>query len=180
MFCGKCGARIDDNAQFCAFCGESAAQFRVVDKMNLPQQATQPNATEQQGKGRKLATAALILGIISIVLSLIFAPFINSIFASMSISMSGEEWLWTLVTIFFYLILKLSGVLIDALASASLFLLPCIVLHFTGLVMAIVTRCKYKEKKRSKPAIFVNVGAILLQLIILAVCIGRNSVIPLT
>ena len=173
MFCSKCGARLDDNARFCALCGEPAARIKIADAI------APPNAAEQQRKGRRLAAAALILGIISIVLSLAFAPFINSIFAKMTISMSGEEWLFAIFTIFIYLIIKLFGVLLEGLASASLFILPCVLLHMTGLVLGIVSRVKFKEKKRSKPAIIVNAAAVLIQLIVLAVCVGRNSVIPL-
>lgn len=176
MFCGKCGAQINDSANFCAFCGERVAQFRVVDKTNLPQQVSPESTAAQQDKGRKIATAALILGIVSMVLSLIFAPFIYSIFANMSISMSGEDWLWAFVTVFLWLVLKMIGAFFEGLASAGVFIFPCVVLHFTGLVMAIVSRVKYKEKKRSKRAILVNVGAILLQLIILAICVGQNSI----
>lgn len=176
MFCGNCGARISDSANFCAFCGEQVTQFRVVYNTPLAQQTPPANSAAQQGKGRKTATAALILGIVSMVLSLIFSPFIYSIFSNMSISMSGEDWLWTFVTVFLWLVIKMIGALFEAMASASLFILPCLVLHVTGLVMAIVSRLKYKEKKRSKTAMLVNVGAILLQIIILAICVGQNSV----
>lgn len=176
MFCGNCGARINDSANFCAFCGERVAQYRVVDKTLLVPQAPPSSAAANQDKARKTATAALILGIVSIVLSLIFAPFIYSIFSDMSVSMSGEDWLWTFVTVFLWLVLKMIGAMFEAMASASLFILPCMVLHVTGLVMAIVSRIKYKEKKRSKTAMLVNVGAILLQIIILVICVGQNPI----
>lgn len=176
MFCGNCGARINDSANFCAFCGERVAQYRVVDKTLLVLQAPPSSAAANQDKARKTATAALILGIVSIVLSLIFAPFIYSIFSDMSVSMSGEDWLWTFVTVFLWLVLKMIGAMFEAMASASLFILPCMVLHVTGLVMAIVSRIKYKEKKRSKTAMLVNVGAILLQIIILVICVGQNPI----
>lgn len=176
MFCGKCGARLNDSAHFCAFCGEPTAQFRVVDKAHLSQRVSPPSAPANQDKARKIATAALILGIISIVLSLIFAPFIYSIFAKMSISMSTDEWVLAVVTIFLYLVFKMLLALFEGMLSAIVFILPCVVLHTAGLIMAMVSRCKYKETKRSNPAMFVNAGASLLQFIILAICIGRNSI----
>lgn len=175
MFCGKCGARLNESAHFCAFCGESVAQFQVVDKTQLSQPVSHPNSAAQQDKARKTATAALILGIISIVLSLVFAPFIYSIFSNLSVPMSGEDWALAVVTILLWLVIKMLVALFEGMASASLFILPCVVLHTTGLIMAIVSRCKYKEKKRSKPAILVNAGAMLLQFIILVICVAQNS-----
>lgn len=175
MFCGKCGARINDSANFCAFRGEQAARFQVVDKTNLPQQISPESAAAQQVKGLKTATAALVLGIISIVLSLVFAPFIFSIFANLSMEFTTEDWILSILTIFLYLAFKLLITLFEGLASAIFFILPCVLLHTTGFIMAVVARVKYKEKKRSKPAIFVNLGAVLLQLIVLGICIGVNS-----
>lgn len=176
MFCSNCGARLNDTANFCTECGERVAQFLVVENTPLAQQTPPASTAAQQDKGRKTATAALILGIVSMVLSLIFAPFIYSIFADISVSMSGEDWLWTFVTVFLWLVLKMIGAMFEAMASASLFILPCMILHITGLVMAIVSRVKYKEKKRSKTAMLVNVGAILLQIIILVICVGQNPI----
>lgn len=121
MFCGKCGAHLNDTANFCNMCGERVAQFRVVDKTNLSQQVLPASTAAQQGKGRKTATAALILGIISIVLSLVFAPFIYSIFANLSIPFTTEDWILSILTICLNLVFKMLLALFEGLASAIFF-----------------------------------------------------------
>lgn len=173
MFCTNCGTRLDEGAKFCTECGEPAAQVLTVEDVNPAQKTLLANTETRRRRGHKLGKAALILGIIGIVLSLAFAPFIYRIFSRLDMSMTSEEWGLAIITIFLYLIIKYLGVFLEGLATASLFILPCLLIQITGLVLAIVGRAGYKDKKLAPPAIFVNAGGLLLQFAIITVCMGR-------
>lgn len=179
MFCTNCGTRLDETAKFCTECGEPAAQILTAEKLNPAQKALLVDTQGRQRKGHKLGKAALILGIIAIVLSLAFAPFIYMIFSRLEMTMTGEEWVIAVFTAFIYLAIKVFAVLLEGLASASLFILPCLLIQLTGLTLAIVGRAGYKDKKLATPAIFVNAGGLLLQAIIIIVCMGASGNIPI-
>ena len=172
MFCTKCGSLLRENQKFCSQCGtfvgatsETPATFLV----HKPDTRT----------GRKLAIATFALSGLSILLSLIFAPLVYNIFAGMEVSMSAEDWVLAVVTIFMYLIIKIIGVMLDALASASWYILPSLWLAMTGLALGIISRVHYKVRSFGLAPILLPIGALLLQLVVVAICFGANSTIPL-
>lgn len=179
MFCTNCGTRLDEGAKFCTECGEPAAQVLTAEELNPAQKVLLVDTQKRQGKGRKLGKAGLILGIIAIVLSLAFAPFIYRIFSRLEMKMTNEEWVIAIFTAFIYLLLKMLALLAEGLATASLFIVPCLLVQFTGFALAIVGRAGYKDKKLSTPAIFVNAGGLLLQAIIITVCVKAGGTIPI-
>lgn len=179
MFCTNCGTQLKEGSRFCTECGEPAAQVITVEAANPAQKALLVDTQSRQRKGHKLGKAALILGIIAIVLSLAFAPFIYMIFSRLDMTMTSEEWGLAIITVFLYLIIKYLGVFLEGLASASLFILPCLLIQLTGLTLAIVGRAVFKDKKLATPAIFVNAGGLLLQMIIVIVCMGAGGNVPI-
>lgn len=179
MFCTNCGARLGESSGFCPACGEPAAQVLTAEALNPSQKAFLLNTQKRQLKGRRLGQVGLGLGIFAIVLSLTFAPFIYVIFSRLELTMTGEEWIIAIFTVFLYFIAKAIGVMLEGLASASLFILPCVLLQLTGLTLGIVGRAGYKEKKFSLAAIIVNGSGLLLQIIIIVVCIGMAGNIPI-
>lgn len=179
MFCTNCGARLEDGSRFCTACGEPAAQVLTAEELNPSQKTFLLNTQKRQLKGRRLGQVGLGLGIFAIILSLTFAPFIYMIFSRLEMTMTNEEWIIAIFTVFLYFIAKAIGVMLEGLASASLFILPCLLLHLTGLTLGIVGRAGHKEKKFSLSAIIVNGSGLLLQIIILVVCIGMAGNIPI-
>lgn len=172
MFCTKCGSLLRENQEFCSKCGafvgatsETPATFLVHN----PDTRT----------GRKLAIATFALSGLSMLLSLIFAPLVYNIFAGMEVSMSTEEWVLAVVTIFMYLIIKLIGAMLDALASASWYIFPSLVLAMTGIALGIISRVHYKVRSFGLAPILLPIGALLLQLVVVAICFDANSTIPL-
>lgn len=179
MFCTNCGTRLDEGAKFCTECGQHAAQVLTAEALNPAQKVLLVDTQKRQRRGHKFGKAGLILGIIAIVLSLAFAPFIYRIFSRLEITMTNEEWVIAVFTVFIYLVIKVFAVLLEGLASASLFILPCLLIQLTGLALAIVGRAGYKDKKLATPAIFVNAGGLLLQAIIITVCVEAGGTIPI-
>lgn len=172
MFCTKCGSLLRENQKFCSQCGAfvgAASETPAAFSVHKPDTRT----------GRKLAIAALALSGLSMLLSLIFAPLIYNIFAGMEVSMSAEDWFLAVVTIFMYLIIKLIGVILDALASASWYILSSLGLAMTGLALGIISRVHYKVRSFGLAPILLPIGALLLQLVVVAICFGANSTIPL-
>lgn len=179
MFCTNCGNRLDAGAGYCNICGEPAAQVLTAEELNPAQKTLLADTQRRQRKGSKFGKAGLILGIIAIVLSLACAPFVYVIFSRIELTMSGEEWILAIFTVFLYLIVKIIAVFAKGLAAASIFIAPCMLIQLTGLVLAIIGRAGYKDKKLSLPAIIVNSAGFLLQIIILAVCVGAAGGIPI-
>jgi|GEM_PF-2568376 len=73
MICKKCGSVISDDAKFCNFCGEAQEVVAQETYTEMPVQEDQPLYAEEpakQGKGKGLAIASLVLGIVSVVLAL--------------------------------------------------------------------------------------------------------------
>lgn len=176
MFCTNCGARLGETSRFCTACGEPAAQILTGEELTPAQKAFLLNAQKRKTKGRKLGQAGLGLGIFAIVLSLAFAPFIYVIFSRLEITMTDGEWVIAIFTVFLYLLFKAVVVLFEGLATASFFIVPCLLIQITGLVLAIIGRAGYKDKKFARAAIIVNASGFLLQIIILAVCVGANNI----
>lgn len=172
MFCSNCGAQLNDGASFCAKCGAPAARVVNAKAINPAQIAVPINTQERLAKGRKFGKAALILGIAAIVLSLAFAPFVYRAFSEQKMTMTGEDWLLAIFTLFIAFIVKIFGALLEGLASAVWFILPCVVLQFTGLLLALIGRVAFKDKKLSTPAIIVNASGILVQVIIFGICVA--------
>lgn len=179
MFCTNCGNRLDEGAGYCNICGEPAAQVLTAEELNPAQKTLLADTQRRQRKGSKFGKAGLILGIIAIVLSLACAPFVYIILSRLEIKMTDADWLLAIFTLFLYLIVKLVVVIAEGLAAASVFIVPCMLIQLTGLVLAIVGRAGYKDKKLSLPAIIVNSAGFLLQIIILAVCVGAAGAIPI-
>lgn len=179
MFCTNCGNRLGEGALQCSICGEPAAQILTAEELNPVQKALIVDTQRRKRKGYKFGKAGLILGIIAVVLSLACAPFVYLIFSRCEITMTDEEWIIAIFTAFFYLLAKIIAVFVEGLASASIFIVPCMLIQLTGLFLAIVGRSGYKDKKLSLPAIIVNGSGLLLQVIILAVCAGAAGTIPI-
>ncbi|MDE6731733.1 MAG: zinc-ribbon domain-containing protein [Oscillospiraceae bacterium] len=179
MFCTNCGTRLEEGSRFCTKCGEPAAQVLTAAELNPAQKALLVDTQSRQRKGHKLGKAALILGIIAIVLSLAFAPFIYKIFSRLDMTMTSEEWVIAIFTVFIYLAIKVLALLAEGLATASLFIVPCLLIQLTGLTLAIVGRAGFKDKKLATPAIFVNAGGLLLQVIIISICVHASGTIPI-
>lgn len=179
MFCTNCGARLGESSRFCPACGKPAAQVLSAEELNPAQKEFLLNTQKRQRKGRRFGQVGLFLGILAIVLSLAFAPFIYVIFSRLEMTMSGEEWIIAIFTVFIYLIVKMMGVLLEGLASVSFFVVPCMLFQLTGLALAIIGKTCYKDKKFSLAAIIVNGLGLLLQIIILAVCAGMAGNIPI-
>ena len=172
MFCTKCGSLLRENQKFCSQCGAfvgATSETPATILVHKPDTRT----------GRKLAIATFALSGLSMLLSLTFAPPIYNIFAGMEVSMSAEDWILAVVTIFMYLIIKLIGVMLDALASASWYILPSLGLAMTGLAFGIISRVHYKVRSFGLAPILLPIGALLLQLVVLAICFCANSTIPL-
>ena len=185
MFCTKCGSPLPENGKFCSQCGAAVGEKPVNSETSAVSKTSEPPAAQpvqkpDTGTGRKLAITAFVLSGLSMLLSLIFAPFIYKIFSEMEISMSDEDWVLAIVTIFMYLILKLIGAALDALASASGYILPSLVLSMTGLALGILSRVKYKVKSFGVAPVLLPVGALAVQLVVLAVCFFADPTVPIT
>lgn len=179
MFCTNCGTRLEEGALFCTNCGEHAAQVLTAEALNPAQKVLLVDTQKRQRRGYKFGKAGLILGIIAIVLSLVSAPFVYRIFSRLDMTMTSAEWVIAFITVFIYLFLKILALLAEGLATAGLFIVPCMLIQLTGLVFAIVGRAGYKDKKLSTPAIFVNAGGLLLQAIIITICVRAGGNIPI-
>ena len=92
--------------------------------------------------------------------------------------MSAEDWFLAIVTVFMYLLIKLIGVMLDALASASWYILPSLVLSMTGIALGIVSREHYKVKSFGIAPILLPIGALLLQLAVVVICFCADPTIP--
>lgn len=92
----------------------------------------------------------------------------------MEVSMSDEEWVLTVVTIFMYLIIKLIGAMLDALASVSWYILPSLCLSMTSIGLGIASRVHYKVRSFGAAPILLPIGALLLQLVVLVICFGAD------
>ena len=172
MFCTKCGSPLRENRNFCSQCG---AFVGAAPETPAAFSGHKPDTR----RGRRSAIAAFVLSGLSMLLSLIVAPPIYNIFAVMEVSMSAEDWVLAVVTIFMYLIIKLIGVMLDALASASWYILPSLGFAMTGLALGIISRVHYKVKSFGLAPILLPIGALLLQQVVLAICFDANSTIPL-
>ncbi|MDE7280379.1 MAG: zinc ribbon domain-containing protein [Ruminiclostridium sp.] len=185
MFCTKCGSPLTENGKFCSQCGAAVGENPVNSETSAVPKTSEPTAAQSvqkpdTGTGRKLAITAFVLSGLAMLLSLIFAPYVYKIFSEMEISMSDEDWVLAIVTIFMYLLIKLFGAMLDALASASGYILPSLVLAMTGLALGILSRVKYKVKSFGVAPILLPVGALLLQLVVLVVCFNANPTVPIT
>ena len=172
MFCTKCGSPLHEGQKFCGQCGAP------VGAVPEPPAAHEAHKLDT-GTGRKLAIAAFALSGLSILLSLIFAPLVYDAFSKMEISMSDRDWVFAIVTIFIYLLIKLAGVMLDALASVSWYILPSLVLSMTGIAFGINSRVHYKVKSFGIAPILLPSLALLLQLVVVAVCFGADPTIPI-
>ena len=93
--------------------------------------------------------------------------------------MSDRDWLFAIVTVFIYLLIKLVGAMLDALASVSWYILPSLVLSITGIAFGINSRVHYKVKSFGIAPILLPSLALLLQLVVVAVCFGADPTIPI-
>ena len=172
MFCTKCGSLLRGNQKFCSQCGAFVGATSETPATFLEHKS-------DTRTGRKLAIAAFVLSGLSMLLSLIFAPLVYNIFSGMEVSMSAEDWVLAVVTIFMYLIIKIIGAMLDALASASWYILPSLVLAMTGIALGIISRIHYKVRSFGLAPILLPIGALLLQLVVVAICFDANSTMPL-
>ena len=172
MFCTKCGNPLSEGQKFCSQCGTPVG---AVPATPAASEAHKPDT----GTGRKLAIAAFVLSGLSILLSLIFAPSVYDAFSKMEVSMSDQDGVIAIATVFIYLIIKLFVVMLEALASVSWYILPSLVLSMTGLTMGIISRVHYKVKRFGIAPILLPSLALLLQLVVVAVCFGADPTIPI-
>lgn len=188
MFCTKCGSQLADTAKFCTTCGEPTAVHPSGQTLSpMPTgQAFAPVANTQinsyvriprqaPNQSSKMPIVAMVLGIASFVLLLVFTPFVYSAFRNMSITLTDEEVVLMIITAFLYVIFKALAAFLEGLVSVSLFLLPCVSLGVAGLTVAIVSCAKNKGCKSNKAALFVNIGALVAQFMVVAACIGLSG-----
>lgn len=102
MFCPKCGAQIADDSRFCPKCGNSITpQAAPPPPQPIYQQPQQPvyqqpgyqQPVYQQEHTSGIAVAALVMGILSIVLIWLPTPFglLAIIFGGIGVSQIGKD-----------------------------------------------------------------------------------------
>lgn len=92
MFCKNCGKEIEDNSNFCIYCGADLTEKpSTFDQQCQSQQGQQPHI-ENQGKINALGIAGFVVSLLSLWLGVYFciASIIGVIFGGVGVSKSKE------------------------------------------------------------------------------------------
>lgn len=76
MYCRKCGKEIADESKYCQFCGSSQETVEVtgIEIVKKSTEQTLSEMKEQIAHGQETGKLYLIIGWVSIVVSLVFVP----------------------------------------------------------------------------------------------------------
>ncbi len=74
MYCRKCGKEIADESKYCQFCGSSQETVEVTGIVKKSTEQTLSEMKEQIAHGQETGKLYLIIGWVSMVVSLVFVP----------------------------------------------------------------------------------------------------------
>lgn len=76
MYCRKCGKEIADESKYCQFCGSSQETVEVngIEIVKKSTEQTLSEMKEQIAHGQETGKLYLIIGCVSMVVSLVFVP----------------------------------------------------------------------------------------------------------
>lgn len=74
MYCRKCGKEIADESKYCQFCGSSQEAVEVTGIVKKSTEQTLSEMKEQIAHGQETGKLYLIIGWVSMVVSLVFVP----------------------------------------------------------------------------------------------------------
>ncbi len=144
MYCANCGEKVQDDAVFCAKCGNA---LKRAEDVSVPKQAVMVKT-----EGRGLATASMVLGILGIIFS-IFTLFIALGYATyVSYEYDFYDSLYYANTI----------EAANAIAAVMIVFLPA-VLAIIGFILALASRGKIKNGA--------NTAGLVLSIITIIICV---------
>jgi len=76
MYCSKCGTKMEESANFCPSCGASQGKEKVLDVSQATENVSKvvDEAKEQINKGKETGKLYMVIGWVSMVISLWFIP----------------------------------------------------------------------------------------------------------